>query len=425
MKRRILFLQNGSGVGGSGESLLSLIKRLPVEKFEPIVIVNNNGPLISRLEKAGATVIIAPLFLFGYSDIRYIYERIESQKNPFLRILDELISFAMLIRNYPNQKSALKRIIQQYQPDIIHINEFVLMSAGHALRSEKIPIVWHVRSILADNIWGLLTKKIISNIADVIVAVSYAAASKFDLSSICIKVIYNGIDPDRFQIPDKPVNIRKQLGIPEKAPCIGFVGKILHSKGIYDLVEAAPYIVKEAPDTHFLIVGGAPVVIQSTSSFRARLRSFLRPSFPHSQLERIQRRVRELNIEDRFHLTGSRSDVSSLLNSMDIVALPTWTEGLGLTVIEAMWMGKPVVSTEIDAIPEIIQPEITGLLVPVKNPYQLAKACLRLIENAVEVKEMGERARISVQNRFDNQTYAKNILMVYDDITNDPENNRD
>jgi glycosyltransferase involved in cell wall biosynthesis len=420
LKRRILFLQNGSGIGGSSESLLSLIKGLPPAQFEPVVVVNNRGPLISRLEKAGVIVIIAPLFLFGYSDIRYVYERIERQKNPLLRILDELLSFAMLLRNYPSQKAALKRIIKQYQPDIIHINEFVLISAGLALRSEKIPIVWHVRSILADNIWGRLTKRIISKTANVIVAVSNAAASKFDRSRICINVIYNGIDLDRFQLVENASNIREELGIPNKAPCVGFLGKLMLSKGVYDLVEAAPSILKEAPETHFLIVGGSPIENQEMPSSSRSLRRYLKPSFKHGHIERIQRRIRELNIENQFHLTGSRSDVSLLLSGMDIVALPTWTEGLGLTVIEAMWMGKPVISTAIDAIPEIIEHGVTGLLVPVRDSQQLALACLRLIQNTSESQNIGQRAQNSVQNRFNSQLYATNIMAVYDTLTSDP-----
>jgi glycosyltransferase involved in cell wall biosynthesis len=220
----------------------------------------------------------------------------------------------------------------------------------------------------------------------------------------------------RFRIPEEPGDIRKQLGIPENAPCIGFVGKIMHSKGVYDLVEAAPSIVKEAPDTHFLIVGGAPAGKQVPSSFRASMRNFLRPPFPYGQLERIQRRVRELNIEDRFHFTGSRSDVSSLLTGMDIVALPTWTEGLGLTVIEAMWMGKPVVSTTIDAIPEVIDHEVTGLLVPVRDVHRLAQACLHLIQNPSLAREMGQRAQKSVQSKFESKTYSTRIMCIYDTL---------
>jgi len=108
--------------------------------------------------------------------------------------------------------------------------------------------------------------------------------------------------------------------------------------------------------------------------------------------------------------------VPALLDRLDVVALPSWTEGLPLTVLEAMAHARPVVATPVGGTPEVVVDGETGLLVPPRDPAALAGALRRLLEDPDFARSLGEAGRRRVAERFSLDAMTKRILMMYDEI---------
>jgi glycosyltransferase involved in cell wall biosynthesis len=161
-----------------------------------------------------------------------------------------------------------------------------------------------------------------------------------------IPVIYNGIDVKRFEHAT-PLD----LGLPDDAIAVGFVGQLEMRKGIIDFAHAWRLIADEVPHAHAVIAGRGP-----------RERAFREA----------------LSDAPRVHWLGFREDTPELLRALDIFVLPSHFEGFGLVLAEAMAAGAACVAYEFSNIPELMQDEKEGLLVPLGNVPALADGVIRL-----------------------------------------------
>jgi glycosyltransferase involved in cell wall biosynthesis len=134
--------------------------------------------------------------------------------------------------------------------------------------------------------------------------------------------------------------------------------------------------------------------------------------------DNLERLVFELNLRDRVIFTGFvwGDDKWSLLKNCDVFVLPSVVEAFGIAVIEAMACEKPVIATNTGPFPEIIRDGETGLLVPLYAPDALADAVIELALNEEKRKEMGERARKDVEERFDINKIAGDYLEIYKEL---------
>jgi glycosyltransferase involved in cell wall biosynthesis len=110
--------------------------------------------------------------------------------------------------------------------------------------------------------------------------------------------------------------------------------------------------------------------------------------------------VREIDIGDQVHFLGHREDVPEILNLVDLVVLPSAYEGLPNVLLEAMAAGKPVVACKVSGVDEVVVHGRTGLLVPVKNPLELARAIRDLLDDPVKRTSMGQAGRERVLLEF-------------------------
>jgi glycosyltransferase involved in cell wall biosynthesis len=99
--------------------------------------------------------------------------------------------------------------------------------------------------------------------------------------------------------------------------------------------------------------------------------------------------------------------------AMDVFAMPSLWEGFGLVFLEAMAAGKPVVSTAVSAIPEVVQDGVTGLLVPPREAESLARAILALLTDPARARCMGEAGRVRLQERFTEERMIDEIEHLY------------
>ena len=187
-------------------------------------------------------------------------------------------------------------------------------------------------------------------------------------------LILNGIDTERIRPTVPPVMLRQELGLKAHGPVFGTAGRLVPVKGLPYFLEAARIILEKLPAACFLIVGDGP------------LRSSLEQS------------VRDLGIGHAVHFVGFRPDILDILSVMDVFVLPSLSEGLSMVLLEAMALGKPIVSSSVGGTPEVLR-DACGWLVPPRDHHALAEACMAAIAQAHNSKSMGIVDRRRVQLR--------------------------
>ena len=195
-----------------------------------------------------------------------------------------------------------------------------------------------------------------------------------------IRLIFNGIDIEKFK---KLSILRKdkltELGICSDKKIITNIGRVTEKKGQFYLIQAAKIIVKEFPNTHFLIVGN--------------------DKDDEKLAQKLKQIVKAENLNNYISFTGVRQDISEILSISDVFTLSSIYEGFALVVLEAMAVGLPVVATAVGIIPEIIINKENGLIVPPKDINALANGIEFILEDEDRAKKMGLRG-VKVAKKF-------------------------
>lgn len=208
-------------------------------------------------------------------------------------------------------------------------------------------------------------------------------------------VIYDGIDIPRVPA-DAGESVRAEFGIAPEAPLVGMVARIAPQKDHETLLRAAARLGDSIPGLRFLMIGDR----SGAASYREH----------DAKLEAM---ARQLGLNGRFVFTGHRSDVNRLMAALDIFALVTHQEGLPLVILEAMAMGKPVIATGIDGIPEIVRDGVTGLLHRHEDDEQLAGQIASLARDPTQRARLGEAGRNLVETSFTGSQFGANMRALY------------
>jgi glycosyltransferase involved in cell wall biosynthesis len=123
--------------------------------------------------------------------------------------------------------------------------------------------------------------------------------------------------------------------------------------------------------------------------------------------------IHELGLERHVLLPGFRPDVLSLLKAVDLFVMPSITEGLGTSILDAMACRKAVVASAVGGIPEVVEDERTGLLVPPRNASALGKAIIRLLRDPALSSRLAAAGRERVEQRFTADRMVQDTLDVY------------
>lgn len=208
-----------------------------------------------------------------------------------------------------------------------------------------------------------------------------------------VQVIYNGLDPDTM-LPASPTTrqrVRGELGVPPEALVIGMVGHLFPVKGHRYLIDAARALLPRWPTLSVWMVGGEGV-------FSARA---------------LREQAEALLAQGRMRLLGDRDDVPQLLTAMDIVAVPSLSEGFPYLVLEALAAARPVVASRVGGIPEVIRHQETGLLVPPGDVAALTAALERLLKSPDEARRLGHNGRAVVVERFTRERMLHETRQLY------------
>lgn len=213
-----------------------------------------------------------------------------------------------------------------------------------------------------------------------------------------IHVIRNGVRTNLLDTVSTRRCVRAELGIPAAAQVVMMVSRLNPQKGIEHLLECAPAILGRFPDAWFVIVGD--VVMGSRAEEEAYARF-------------LASRARELGVAKRVVFTGLRRDIPNLLAAADISVLPSLSEGLPNSVIEAMAAALPVVATKVGGVPELIQHGRHGLLVSPGNREALVESITALLANPFLSRRLGEAARTRIETGFSFEKMFQETVSLY------------
>ena len=214
----------------------------------------------------------------------------------------------------------------------------------------------------------------------------------------------NGVDIDRFSRNrldyQKQHQLRQSLNITEDTELlVGFVGRLTRKKGAEYLIEAAAKLITQFPKLQILIVGGEL------------------KTDPEPYYFQLLEKIKELGIENSVVFTGDRDDIPEILGLLDIFCLPTFThEGLPRSIVEAMAMELPVVTTDIRGCREVVLPGKTGLIVPSRDSEQLAAALAKLLANEQLRKQYGKAGRSRIEAEFDENIVFERLTKFYQQL---------
>lgn len=277
----------------------------------------------------------------------------------------------------------LLHVIRSHNIDLMHAHEFYMnMLATLVSCMTGIPTVCtvHGKNYYPERWRRRMIYRLIARRAAQLVVVSRELQRFFcDTTGVPrerVGVILNGIDTTAFSGISRRRELLDPLGIPREARIVGTIGNLYEVKGQTHLVHAARLLSQCLPELHVIILG------------RGGMRDALR-SLSVS-----------LGIQDRIHLLGFREDAASYLGLMDVFTLPSLSEGLPISLLEAMAAEVPVVVTQVGGMPEVVEHGKTGFLVPPGDPETLAQEIRWLLENPEGARAMGEAGGHRVRESF-------------------------
>jgi glycosyltransferase involved in cell wall biosynthesis len=380
--RTILYVHSDAGLYGSGVSLLELCSRLPPHRYQALVVLPEEGPLQRALSEEGVEVLILPVGA--------------------LRRTFRPDHIASILRQNFSAPRRLARLVRERSVAAIHTNNSHVLSGAFAAGRAGVPHILHVReNILPPRAISRRISRLLFHLSDRVIVISRGAAAEFleDCASHAkVRLIYNGVDLTAFSCETTPAAARFQLGWPAEDLHVGVIARLTPWKGHEVFLRAAARIAEVCPTVRFVMVGDADT--PRNRRYKQRL---------HALCER-------LGIADRVRWTGFVDPVQPVIAALDIVVVPSVRpEPFGRSLIEAMSMRRPVVSTNHGGPPEILSGG-GGVLVPPGDPGALAAAIRNLLEDAEQRLGLAAVAREQVGRRFDISMHVQAVVKIYDEV---------
>lgn len=217
-----------------------------------------------------------------------------------------------------------------------------------------------------------------------------------------VGVIHHGVDLEEFspQRFDREA-VRAELGLSSGHLVFGIVGRLQISKGYLEFVEMARRLRPRLPHARFVLIGGPSRGEEHEARF-------------------ILDQINAAGLQEVTFALGFRKDVARLLAALDVFVFPSHAEAFGLVLIEAMAMGKAVISSNCDGVLDIVQSGETGLLVPPQNVAALTQAALQLAEDLPLRRRLGAAARRHAAESFSLAQMLAATEAVYHRLAGDP-----
>ncbi len=375
---RVVHYNHTGVVAGAERVLLDTLPHLRDQGLHSVVL-SPDGPLQNQ-----ATLLGIETKECHSLDARFTWNPVELTK--YLR------SFVTSIRS-------LRMQLRSLQPDVVHANSVRAgLVASMATVGLKLPIVWHIHDTLPKHPFsvGIRALAAVSRRTSQ-VAVSRATARTFcgvlwrRVLTAKTEVLHNVSTGQRARSTDQErARLRADLGATDRL-LIGCVGQICTRKNQVAMVEMFAEVLKSSPHALLLIVGSA--------------------LFPCNKPyeDRLRQRIHDLGISASVRLLGKREDVPLLLETMDLLVLPSRNEPFPMILLEAMSAGLPTVAFAVDGVPELLSDRRTAWLVRPGDSAQMVRTILWAEKHPEQRTRLASAARLALTRRDTPEVYAKRL----------------
>jgi len=295
----------------------------------------------------------------------------------------------------PRCLASVRRELARSAPDIVHLHTgHATWLGGLAARGLGLPAVTTrrmdrpvKRNLRTRILYGLCVQRA--------VAISPAVARQLAEGGVperMIQIVPSAVDPDALTPQHGRSATRRALGTSDTQLCLLTAATLVPRKGVDLLLQALAELDRRGLDAELWIAGEGP------------------------ERRRLVRLAKRLGIGARARFLGVRSDVPDLLAACDVFALASRQEGLGVAVLEALALGRPVVATRAGGLCDALRHEETALLVPPDDPLALADALERLLRDRREAELMARRGPAAVAQGFSLDPMVEAYERIYRDV---------
>lgn len=373
-KIKVLHIITHLHVGGAQDNTLLTIEQHDRKKFEVTLMCAPEGDWIARAQKI--------------PDLQIVF--IDKLTRP-IHLVNDVIAFFKILGH-----------LRKFEYDIVHTHSSKPGFLGRiAAKMVKVPLIIHTIHGFPfhdfmpkiPRAFFIFLEKQCARLSDKMITVSRLNLKKALELGIAPKDkftnIYSGIDFCKFKMTGDREGKRQELGIPTDHLIVGMIGRLSKQKSPWNLIDAAPLVLKKFQNTCFISVGSGEL------------------------FENMKARVLKLKLEKHFLFLGWRQDIADLLHLFDVYTLPSQWEGLGRSLTEAMYLKKAVVASAVEGVPEIVEDGETGLLVPANNPHLLAERICHLLADEKLRTYLGENAHNKVCEIFKAEKMVAEIEHLY------------
>jgi glycosyltransferase involved in cell wall biosynthesis len=406
---RLLYIQHAGSPGGSVVSLRYLVEGvLSAGHHVAVAMVEPNREVRTLYEACGAEVFDAPeIPLFRHTTAGWA-----SLSNPRACLYQ-----ARAIAKRPTGLAAIRRIIDSFRPDLVHLNSVTLALVATGLRETALPVVWHVRESPVLGYFGLrlrFLREALLREADEIVFLSESDRQAW-VQGRRGEVVHNVVPvrtpPDATAIGRE----RERFGLEPEDRAIAYCGGLAEIKGIFPLLDAVRELLPKFPRLRIVAPG---TEFQAPSTLKGRIARHILPALGLARdYERASRAIERPDLAAVFRRGPFLHDILPVIAVCEFLVFPSTRPHFARPVVEAASVGRAAIGSDLGGVRDLIEPGRTGAVVPTGNPRALAQAMERFLVDRDTTAAMGTAARQVACERFDASAQVRRILAIYEKVT--------